>query len=167
MTEEREKRHATYIALAGSILALDVLTKWIVERTLAPYDPIPVLGDTFRLTYIHNPGAAFGLNFGAYSRPIFLALTLVALVVLWLWYRTTPAADRLRLVAIALVTSGAVGNLIDRVRSPRGVVDFLDVGFGAWRWPIFNVADIAVTTGAILLAISLWREEQEADRARA
>jgi signal peptidase II len=61
---------------------------------------------------------------------------------------------------VALVTAGALGNMIDRVRSPRGVVDFLDVGVGNVRWPVFNVADIAVTTGAILLALSLWREEQ-------
>src|SRR5690606_9164211 len=91
---------------------------------------------------------------------VFLALTVVALVVLLVWYRSTPASDRLRLVAIASVTGGAIGNLIDRVRSERGVVDFLDVGFGSVRWPVFNVADIAVTTGALLLAYSLWKEEQ-------
>lgn len=166
MTEETGRGTAPFLTLGAAVLALDIATKALVERTLVPYQPVPVLGDVFRLTYIHNPGAAFGLNFGAFSRPVFLALTLVALVVLWLWYRATPATDRLRHWALALVASGAIGNLIDRVRSHRGVVDFLDVGIGGWRWPIFNVADIAVTTGAFLLAISLWREEQEADRAR-
>src|SRR5690606_40802890 len=102
----------------------------------------------------------FGLHLGSYSRYIFLALTVVAVVVLFVWYRSTPADDRLRLVAIASVTGGALGNLIDRVRSHRGVVDFLDVGVGAVGWPVFNIADIAVTMGAILLAISLWKEEQ-------
>ena len=86
------------------------------------------------------------------------------MVVLLFWYRSTPVSDRLRLVAIASVTGGALGNLIDRVRSERGVVDFLDIGFGTVRWPVFNVADIAVTTGALLLALSLWREEQEVRR---
>lgn len=154
-----------YPALVGTIVALDALTKYIVQQTLVLYHPVPVLGDFFRLTYIYNPGAAFGLHLGSYSRYIFLVLTVVAVVVLFLWYRSTPADDRLRLVAIASVTGGAIGNLIDRIRSHRGVVDFLDVGVGAVRWPVFNIADIAVTTGAVLLAISLWKEEQrlEAD----
>lgn len=154
-----------YPVLVGGIVALDVVTKYIVQQTMVLYSPIPVLGDFFRLTYIYNPGAAFGLHLGSYSRYIFLALTVVAVVVLFFWYRSTPADDRLRLVAIASVTGGAIGNLIDRVRSHRGVVDFLDVGLGALRWPVFNVADIAVTTGAILLAISLWKEEQRVEAA--
>lgn len=151
---------AMYVALVGSIVGLDALTKYIVQNTLVLYHPVPVLGDFFRLTYIYNPGAAFGLHLGSYSRYIFLTLTVVAVVVLLVWYRSTPRDDRLRLIAIASVTGGAIGNLIDRVRSHRGVVDFLDVGVGAVRWPVFNIADIAVTTGAILLAISLWKEEQ-------
>lgn len=154
-----------YAGLVGGIVALDALTKYIVQQTLVLYHPVPVLGEFFRLTYIYNPGAAFGLHLGSYSRYIFLTLTVVAVVVLFLWYRSTPIDDRLRLIAISSVTGGAIGNLIDRVRSHRGVVDFLDVGIGAVRWPVFNIADIAVTTGAILLAISLWQEEQrlEAD----
>ena len=139
---------------------MDQLTKYFVERTLVLYSPVPVVGDYFRLTYIHNPGAAFGLHLGDYSRYIFLALTLIAVVLLFLWYRSTPLDDRLRLFAIATVTGGAVGNLVDRVRSRLGVVDFLDVGFGSVRWPVFNIADIAVTIGAVLLAVSLWKEEQ-------
>ena len=154
-----------YVGLVTAIVGLDALTKYIVQQTLVLYHPVPVLGDFFRLTYIYNPGAAFGLHLGSYSRYIFLALTVVAVVVLFYWYRSTPAHDRLRLVAIASVTGGAIGNLIDRVRSHRGVVDFLDVGLGALRWPVFNVADIAVTTGAILLAISLWKEEQRVEAA--
>jgi len=149
-----------YGGLVGGIVALDVLTKYVVQQTLMLYRPVPVLGDFFRLTYIYNRGAAFGLHVGEYSRYVFLALTVVAIVVLLVWYRSTPTSDRLRLVAIASVTGGAIGNLIDRVRSERGVVDFLDVGFGSVRWPVFNVADIAVTTGALLLAYSLWKEEQ-------
>jgi signal peptidase II len=121
-----------------------------------------VIGDFFRLTYIYNPGAAFGLHVGPMSRYVFLVLTVVCVVVLFVWFRATPVSDRLRLVAISLVTAGAIGNFIDRVRSPRGVVDFFDVGIGALRWPVFNIADIGVTIGAILLAISLWQEDRAA-----
>lgn len=160
-----ERRKAWfYVTFAAVVVVLDVVTKYIVERTLPLYEPIPVIGDFFRLTYIFNRGAAFGLSLGEQSRWIFLGLTLVALVVLFLWFRTTHPADRLRLIAISSITGGAIGNLVDRVRSQRGVVDFLDVGFGDVRWPVFNVADIGVTVGAVMLAISLWKEEQEAGK---
>jgi signal peptidase II len=148
-----------YLGIVGFVLVLDIVTKVIAQRTLPPYRPVPVLGDFFRLTYIYNPGAAFGLNLGEWSRFIFLGLALVAVVVLFLMYRSTPLQDRARLVAISLVTGGALGNVIDRIRSPRGVVDFFDFGIGSVRWPVFNIADIAVTCGAVLLAISLWRED--------
>ena len=72
---------------------------------------------------------------------------------------SSPRGDRFRELALGLVTGGAVGNLIDRIRSHQGVVDFLDVGIGALRWPTFNVADIGVSCGAIALALSLWRED--------
>ncbi len=91
------------------------------------------------------------------------AIAVIALVVLGSMVRHTKPTDRLRLAALALVCGGAVGNLIDRVRSARGVVDFIDVGIGVHRWPTFNVADMAVTVGAVVLAIVLWIEGREAD----
>lgn len=163
-TAGMEGKVALYAGVVGGVVLLDIVTKYVVQRSLRLYDPVPVLGDYFRLTYIFNRGAAFGLHLGDYSRYIFGVLTVVAVVGLFLWYRSTPRIDRTRLLALALVTGGAIGNLIDRVRSRQGVVDFLDFGVGDVRWPVFNVADIAVTTGAILLALSLWREDQRAAR---
>jgi signal peptidase II len=125
-----------------------------------------VLGDWIQLRLVYNEGAAFGIHLGPYSRWIFLVLSVIALVVLGSMLRQTRPADRLRLWALALVCGGAAGNLIDRIRSPAGVVDFLDVGVGAWRWPTFNVADSAITVGAIALAFSLWREGREAEAAK-
>ncbi|MEE8477810.1 MAG: signal peptidase II, partial [Gemmatimonadales bacterium] len=90
----------------------------------------------------------------------------VAVVVLFRMSRSAPVGDWFRQLALGLVTGGAAGKLIDRVRSPRGVVDFLDVGIGTMRWPTFNVADIAVSLGAIALAISLWREDAEQTRSQ-
>ncbi|HUE95100.1 MAG TPA: signal peptidase II, partial [Longimicrobiaceae bacterium] len=153
-----------YGGITGLIVGLDQLTKYIALQLLPPYQPVQVLGDFFRLTFIYNPGAAFGLHVGALSRYIFLTLTIACVIVLYVWFRATPVSDRLRLIAISLVTAGAVGNFIDRVRSSRGVIDFLDMGIGDLRWPVFNIADIGVTIGAVLLAISLWREDQEADK---
>jgi signal peptidase II len=145
------------------VVALDYGTKILVERTFHLYEQVNVIGDYLRLTYIYNPGAAFGIHLGTYSRYIFLVLSLVALVALAGMYWVTPVRDRVRLSAISLICAGAIGNLVDRIRSDLGVVDFLDVGIGDLRWPVFNVADIAVTTGAILLALSLWREERHPD----
>jgi signal peptidase II len=142
-----------------SVLALDLATKLLVQRTFRLYQQVELLGSYVRLTYIYNPGAAFGIYLGEYSRVIFLTLSLVALTALLAMYWVTPPGDRVRLAAIALVCGGAMGNLIDRLRSHRGVVDFMDIGIGDLRWPVFNVADVAVTTGAILLALSLWQEE--------
>jgi len=153
-----------FAGVLTGVVGLDVLTKLAVTRNFHLYEQVDVIGDYLRLTYIHNPGAAFGIHLGPYSRYIFLVLSLVALVALASMYWATPAKDKVRLSAIALICAGAIGNLLDRIRLQAGVVDFLDVGIGDLRWPVFNVADIAVTTGAIFLALSLWREEQNADQ---
>jgi signal peptidase II len=150
----------------GGVLLLDITTKLFIQRTFHLYQQVDLIGDYVRLTYIHNPGAAFGIELGQYSRFIFLFLSMMALAALAGMYWVTPAKDRIRLISIALICGGALGNLLDRLRLRQGVVDFLDVGFGNLRWPVFNVADIAVTTGAVFLALSLWREEQQADRDR-
>ena len=81
--------------------------------------------------------------------------------VLWGLYRETRDRDNLRTFALALLCGGAVGNALDRLRSADGVVDFIDVGVGASRWPTFNVADVAVTLGAALLAWALWGEADD------
>jgi signal peptidase II len=147
-------------AIVASIVVADQITKLVAVDFLgAPYLPHSVVGNTVRLTLVYNPGAAFGLHLGPYSRWIFTALTIGALALLWRLYRDTRANETWRVFAIAFVTGGAIGNLIDRLRSSRGVVDFLDVGIGTSRWPTFNVADIAVSCGAVLLAIVLWRED--------
>lgn len=145
----------------ATVVLSDIVTKWIAVRDLYPRGvPREVFGEVVRLTLVYNRGAAFGLNVGEYSRWIFLVLTIAALVILAQLYRATPARDIARTLAIALVSGGAVGNLIDRIRGPQGVVDFIDIGIGDMRWPTFNVADMAVSTGAILLAWVLWGEER-------
>jgi len=150
--------------LVISLVAADRVSKIIAEQTLWPRNvPNPVFGDWFRWTLVYNPGAAFGLHLGPYSRWIFLALTVGALVILFRLYTHTEKGDRWRTLAIGLVTAGAFGNLIDRIISPRGVVDFIDIGIGDSRWPTFNVADMAVSTGAFLLAWVMWGEDKAAE----
>ena len=151
-----------FLGIAAVVVVLDAFTKMLaVDRLTPAYLPHAMWGEWVRLTLVYNQGAAFGLHLGAYSRWIFMTLTVVALVVMWRLYRRSPGDATWRTWALALVSGGATGNLIDRVRNARGVVDFLDVGVGAWRWPTFNVADIAVSSGAIILAVVLWNEEEE------
>lgn len=159
VTRTGASKRSILFGVGGSVIFLDVATKWLVQRELSLHEQIDVIGDFIRLTLIYNPGAAFGFYLGPYSRGIFLALSLIALAILFGMYAFTPAAHAGRLASLSLIIAGAFGNLIDRVRSPRGVIDFVDVGIGATRWPVFNVADMAVTTGAILLALSLWRDD--------
>jgi signal peptidase II len=146
-------------AAALLVVGLDVVTKLIAEATLLLTPGIPVIGDWFQLRLVYNRGAAFGLHVGPYSRWVFFGVAVVAVLVLNRMSVQTSQGDRFRQLALGLVAGGAAGNLIDRIRSGRGVVDFLDVGVGALRWPTFNVADIAVSCGGIALAIALWRED--------
>jgi signal peptidase II len=143
------------------VLFLDVISKAVAVAVLSPAGiPRPVVGEWLRLALVYNPGAAFGFSLGPYSRGLFLALTAGALVVLAGMYRRTAPDHLVRALALSLVAAGAAGNGIDRVRSPLGVVDFLDLGVGLHRWPTFNVADMAVTGGAALLAWVLWQEDR-------
>ena len=144
---------------AGCVVAADLATKLLAEAQLALRSAVSVVGDTVQLRLVYNPGAAFGLHLGPFSRWIFLAVAVGAIIVLDRMSRLATPGDRLRQLATGLVTGGAFGNLVDRIRNMQGVVDFLDVGVGIHRWPTFNVADIGVSCGAILLAWSLWEED--------
>lgn len=147
------------------VVLLDIVTKlWAVDALVPAHVPHDVLGDGFRFTLVYNPGAAFGVSAGDYSRWIFMALTVVALGILWRMYQATRDGAYIRVLAIGLVCGGAIGNMIDRIRSSVGVVDFIDIGVGIHRWPTFNVADMAVSTGAALLAWVLLQEDRAAAR---
>lgn len=143
--------------VVGGVVIADLITKLVAAAVLSRV-PVRVIGDWVQLQLVYNPGAAFGLNIGEYSRWVFLILALVALIVLGSMVRSSGPTQWFRLVALGLICGGAIGNLIDRIRSPRGVVDFIDVGIGDLRWPTFNVADVAVTCGAVALALVLWQK---------
>ena len=159
----RSSNAALFWPVMIAVTAIDFLTKALAVHSLPlKAMPHPVVGDWVRLALVRNPGAAFGLNVGIYSRYIFMGLTIVALIILARLYRSTRAGDVSRVAALALVCGGAIGNLIDRVTSVDGVIDFIDVGISEiTRWPTFNVADMAVSFGAFLLAWVLWEEDRE------
>lgn len=146
------------------VATVDFCTKALAKSfLLLEHMPREVFGDWVRFTLVYNPGAAFGLHVGEHSRWVFMVLTIVALVILGRLYTATRTGDVVRTLSLALVCGGAVGNLIDRIRSGRGVVDFIDIGLGDSRWPTFNIADMAVSLGAFLLAWVLWGEDTETE----
>lgn len=145
----------------GTVVLADCSTKrWIVSSLSGDPGPHPLLGDLLQLTLAYNPDAAMSLSFGSASRLVFCGVALVALLVLFRLYHRTPSNAVMRAVALALVAGGALGNLLDRMRSARGVVDFIDIGVGQSRFWTFNLADMGVTVGALLLAVVLWREDR-------
>lgn len=148
------------------VMVLDFITKrWALDALAVQSGEL--FGGLVPLTLAFNRGAAFGLSVGDDSRWLFVPITIVALFLLAYILREAHARDYTRIMAISLVISGAIGNLYDRVRWSRGVVDFIGpIDLGIYDFPIFNVADIAITCGAILLAWSFLLEER-AERAAA
>ena len=145
-----------------TLLIADYATKQLAETYLAPdHVPHDAAGSVVRLTLTHNSGAAMNLSLGSYSRIGFSVAATLAVIILVRLYLSTPATDRLRAAALALVVGGAAGNLLNRLISPRGVVDFIDIGVQSWRFWTFNVADAGITIGAALLLRLLWRERSK------
>ncbi len=148
-----------------AVLVTDILTKrWALEALQTR--SMELLGGWIPLTLAFNRGAAFGLSIGNDPRWFFIPVTVLAMILLAFLLVKTPPADRFRLFALSLVFSGALGNLIDRIRWTRGVVDFIGpIDLGFMDWPIFNVADMAISCGAVALAISFWTEERRMQEA--
>ena len=147
----------TFLWIIPVAVAIDQASKFIVRSSMTLHQSEPVLGDFFRLTYIHNPGAAFGLNVG--SPLLHTAFSILALGILVYLYRSLAENERFLRLALCLVLGGAVGNIIDRLYLGE-VVDFFDFGLGDLRWPIFNFADSFVTVGVLLLILGYSRREK-------
>ncbi|MFQ5702787.1 MAG: signal peptidase II [Gemmatimonadales bacterium] len=160
----RKSSRVLFWLVGVSIVVLDFASKQLAVARLS-HGSVPIVGEWLSFRLVHNPGAAFGIDVGQYSRWIFMGLAIVALIVLGAMVRQTLPEQRFRLFTLGLVCGGAVGNLIDRITNPAGVVDFIDVWIQRFHWPTFNVADMAVSCGAVALATILWSEgkqEQEA-----
>lgn len=148
-------------SLASLLLLADCSSKRAIEEALPlAAVPKPIVSDIVQFTLGYNQGAAFSTHFGPYQRPLLIAIAVAMLVLLSRSYRYVTALGRTGTVGLALVAGGAAGNLLDRLISARGVVDFIDIGVGANRFYIFNLADAGVCVGAALLAFALWRSER-------
>lgn len=149
----------TWISLV--VVVLDQLTKWMASSQLEMFNSVPVM-PLFNLTLMHNTGAAFSFlsDAGGWQRWFFTVLAVGVSVLIVVWLRRLPPADKSTAAALALILGGAVGNVIDRVRFGY-VVDFLDVYVGTAHWPAFNIADSAITVGAVILVLVSLRGGQK------
>jgi signal peptidase II len=160
----------SYLILAGVTLfslIIDQITKVYIDRAMDLHQSIPVINDFFSITYIRNKGAAFGfLANTSYRLPFFIFISIVAVFVILFAYRKLRGDQKLAQVSLALILSGAVGNLIDRVRLGE-VIDFLDVYWKTYHWPAFNIADSAICVGVFFLAIDMLKEESRLKKLQA
>ena len=154
------QRYKLLIFVAAIVVILDKLTKAVITNYFILHQSIEIIRGLFNITYIRNPGAAFGIfrDVSGTFRTIFLTgISFTALIIIFFVYRNTKgAASR---IAFSLIAGGAVGNLIDRLRFGE-VIDFLDFYIGQYHWPAFNVADSAITVGVFIAVLFLHRDKR-------
>ena len=147
------KNIVLFIFGAIAVIVLDQITKAVITEKLFMYGSYKVIDGFFSLVYVMNPGAAFGFLAGApeiFRYLFFISVTVLAILLIIYYILKSKSQDVLIVISLTLIFGGAVGNLIDRIRF-GAVVDFLDFYIGAWHWPAFNVADSAISIGAVLM----------------
>jgi signal peptidase II len=147
-----------YLWLSVLVIALDQLTKELVEHSLTLYQSIQVL-PILEITRLHNTGAAFSFlaDEAGWQRWLFTGLAIAVSAVLIWWLRRIDRGAKVLASAVALILGGAIGNMIDRLRLGH-VIDFVHAHWGEHYFPAFNVADSAITVGAVLLLLDAWLE---------
>jgi len=147
-------------------LLVDQISKQWVATQMDLYQSIEIL-PFFNLTYVHNLGAAFSFlaDQGGWQRWFFTAIASIASIVFIVWLAKTPKENKILGIAFALLLSGALGNLIDRVLFGY-VIDFLDFYLGSYRWPAFNVADSMIFIGAALMIIDSFKNQPEKSQSK-
>jgi len=153
-----------YVWLSALVISLDQASKWIVSSLFSLHETLVVM-PYFNLTLAHNYGAAFSFLAGAggWQRWFFIGLSLVISVALVVWLKKLSSHAKLEAVSISLILGGAIGNVIDRIYFGY-VIDFLDVYYGTYHWPVFNIADSAICIGAGLLILDSFISKAEPDQ---
>ncbi len=165
MTEAR-LRSVVLFGVVLIIVGLDQVTKRLVVQTMHLHESIPVVSGFFNLTYIRNPGAAFGIfatTNSTFRLIFFVVSSIFALGLLWTILYRMPSEHWWGHLTVSGIFGGAIGNLIDRLRDGE-VVDFLDFHVGGYHWPAFNVADSAISVGVVSLLI-IFALDAKKDRA--
>ncbi len=157
------KKHLPYVLIAAAALALDQISKYLIEAFIPLGGTISIIDGFFDLTYVRNTGAAWSLFAGS-GMTFFYVITAVALAALVLFYRHTSPRDVLTRCGLALMISGALGNLIDRICF-QYVRDFLHFNFFGYDFPVFNIADSVLCIGVFLIIVAFVLEERRGGRA--
>jgi signal peptidase II len=153
-------RYILFITLTIAGLLLDQATKLLIDRSMQLFDSIPVVTNFFNITYVRNRGAAFSfLSEASWRLPFFIAITLVASIAILVAFHKLRDDQKLAQISMSMIFSGAIGNLIDRVRLGE-VIDFLDAHWYRHHWPAFNIADSLICVGVFLLALDMLLEEK-------
>ncbi|MEW6209711.1 MAG: signal peptidase II [Acidobacteriota bacterium] len=165
MTEEQQNSNDTsesasggklrYLIITALVLALDQGSKYWAAARLQNGDDVDVIAGLLKLSYTENSGIAFGMFANINVGWLLIAISVVAVSIVLFYLFRTPARHRLLLWSLALVAGGITGNMIDRIRMGR-VIDFILAYYKSYEWPVFNVADTAITIGAALLAMELF-----------
>jgi signal peptidase II len=151
-----------YILLVLFILLLDRWTKWLIDTRLLLNQTHLVIDGFFNITYVRNTGVAFGIldsTQASMKSTVLALLTAGAIIGVLIYAWRTPLNQKLLQTALSLILAGALGNLYDRIRYGY-VIDFIEIYFRDYRWPSFNIADSAITTGVAFLAIEMFRQER-------
>src|SRR5215475_844961 len=157
-------RYLLLALVAGTVIIVDQVTKVSIMQNMRLHESIPIIPNLFSLTYIRNPGAAFGLLAGtsnAFRTLFFGVASLFALALLGTILVRLPARDWTGRLSIAAILGGAIGNLVDRLQYGE-VIDFLDFYIDTYHWPAFNVADSAISMGVVFLIINFAFEKKSA-----
>jgi signal peptidase II len=159
MATKSSTMKAGYLLIATSVMMLDQFTKYWVSVKLREGDEIDIIQGLLKFSYTENPGIAFGMLNNGNLKWLLVAISVAAITVVVYYMRRTPISNKLLLWSLALLAAGICGNLIDRIRLGR-VVDFILLYYSKYQWPVFNIADTAITIGAALMAIELFLAPQ-------
>lgn len=146
-----------HILLFVSVVLLDQLSKWLLDINMQIGDSITLIPGFFRITYLHNTGAAWSMFEGKMG--FFMIVTVIALIVMGYFYYCVEKKDALTKYGLVLMMAGTLGNFIDRLCFQH-VRDFLDFVILGYDFPVFNVADIALCVGVFLILVSVFLEER-------
>ncbi len=162
-----ERKYLVLCTIAGFLVAFDQLVKIYVHANFSLGESIPVIQDIFHITYVRNPGAAFGIfreSHELFRKIFFLTMPPIAMIIIVSMLKGVESSDRWQVFSLSLIFGGALGNYIDRLRFGY-VIDFLDFHYkDSWSYPAFNVADSAIVSGVCLLLLIMFIRERKAKR---
>lgn len=161
MPENSGNNLKSWLWISLLVIVLDQVTKLLADNMLGYHQPVAIM-PMFNLTLLYNTGAAFSFlsDAGGWQRWFFIVLSITISIVLIIWLHRLKPQQKLQMTAIALILGGAIGNLIDR--SIYGhVIDFIDVYYKVHHWPAFNIADSAISIGAVLLIIDSFKNHEQ------